>query len=43
LLEDKNNTINNLVNELVQCNDKNRILEEKNKAYEENIIKLEKK
>ena len=43
LLEDKNNTINNLVNELVQCNDKNRILEEKNKTYKENIIKLEKK
>ena len=25
LLVEKNNTINNLVNELVQCNDKNRV------------------
>lgn len=43
LLEDKNNTITNLVSELVQCNEKNRILEEKNKTYEEININLEKK
>ena len=43
LLEDKNNTINNLVNELVQCNDKIIKLEEKNKEYEEINIKLEQK